>query len=79
MSGKGRCGAVLLGHLGRVGLDLMAAIVAPDDEQHMGSGGAADCQRNPPFGRRTMDFPGSRRVNRYYVVMPAAFPANDAS
>jgi hypothetical protein len=48
--GHGRFGAVLLGHLGRVGLDLVAAILAPNDQPDAGSGGAT--QRHRRAGRR---------------------------
>jgi hypothetical protein len=37
----GHLRAVALGHLGGVGLDLMAAIEAPQDQTHMGGSGVA--------------------------------------
>jgi hypothetical protein len=38
----GHFGAVPLGHLGRVGLDLMAAILAPNDQPDAGGGSIAE-------------------------------------
>jgi hypothetical protein len=40
--GHGRFGAVLLGHLGRVGLNLMAAILAPNDQPDACGGSVAE-------------------------------------
>jgi hypothetical protein len=44
-SGTGRFGAVPLGHLGRVGLNLMPAILARNDQPDAGGGSVAECHR----------------------------------
>ncbi len=41
----GRLGAVVLGHLGRVGLGAIPAIETPDEKAHLGSGGVAERHR----------------------------------
>ena len=43
--GHSRFGAVPLGHFGGVGLDLMPAILAPDDQPDAGGGSVAERQR----------------------------------
>jgi len=43
----GRLRAVALHHLGGVGLDLMPAIEAPDDQTHLGGSGVAKGHRWP--------------------------------
>jgi hypothetical protein len=43
--GNGHLGAVALGHLGGVGLDLMVAIEAPDDQPNVGRCGVAEHHR----------------------------------
>jgi hypothetical protein len=48
--GHGRFGAVPLGHLGRVGLDLMAAILTPDDQPDAGGGSVAERHRRAALG-----------------------------
>ena len=44
-----RCGAVSLGHLDGVGLDLVLTILAPDDKAELGSGGATQRHRRARF------------------------------
>jgi hypothetical protein len=46
----GRFGHVPRGHLGRIGLDLMTAILAPDNEANAGTSRAAERRRRPRFG-----------------------------
>jgi hypothetical protein len=43
--GHGRFGAVSLGHLGRVGLNLVTAILAPNDQPDAGGGSIAKGRR----------------------------------
>jgi hypothetical protein len=43
-------GTVASTHLGRVGLDLMLARLAPDDKADLGSGGAAERHRRAGLG-----------------------------
>jgi hypothetical protein len=43
-------GAVPLGHFGRVGLDLMAAILAPNDQADAGGGSVAERHRRAGLG-----------------------------
>jgi hypothetical protein len=45
-----RCRAVPLGHLGRVGLNLMPAILAPDDQPDAGGGSVAERHRRAVLG-----------------------------
>jgi hypothetical protein len=45
-----RCRAVPLGHLGGVGLDLMPAIFAPNDQPDAGGGSIAERHRRAYFG-----------------------------
>jgi hypothetical protein len=49
-SRTGRFGAVLSGHLGGVGLDLMLARLARDDQPDAGRGGDAECHRRAGDG-----------------------------
>jgi hypothetical protein len=48
-----RCGAVPLGHLARVGLDLMLAILAPDDQPDADGGSATQRHRWAGLGFHT--------------------------
>jgi hypothetical protein len=59
-----RCHAVSLGHLAAVGLNLMPAILAPNDQADLRSGGAT--QRHRRAGLRVHSFGarGSRRLGR---------------
>jgi hypothetical protein len=43
--GHSRFGAVPLGHLGRVGLDVMLAFLAPNDQPDAGGGSIAERHR----------------------------------
>jgi hypothetical protein len=44
------CRIVLLGHFGRAGFNLMPAILAPNDQPDLGSGGATQCHRRAGLG-----------------------------
>jgi hypothetical protein len=46
----GRFGAVPSSHLGRVGLDLMPAILAPNDQPDLGGGSIAERHRRTGIG-----------------------------
>lgn len=46
----GRLRTVILGHLGRIGLNLMPTIEAPNDEPHAGRGGVAEGHRRAVIG-----------------------------
>jgi hypothetical protein len=46
----GRFGAVPSGHLGGIGLDLMAAIPTPDNEANAGTNSVAERHRRARFG-----------------------------
>jgi hypothetical protein len=48
--GHSRFGAVPLGHLGRIGLNLMAAILAPNDQPDAGAGGTTQRHRRAGLG-----------------------------
>jgi hypothetical protein len=48
--GHSRFGAVPLGHLGRVGLDLMPAILAPNDQPDACGGSVAERHRRAGLG-----------------------------
>jgi hypothetical protein len=54
-----RRGAVSLGHFGRIGLDLVAAIPAPHDEPHLRRGGAAERIRNVRVALGGLDVPAT--------------------
>ena len=45
-----RFGAVSLGHLGRVGLDLMLTVLAPNDQPDAGGGSVAERHWRAGFG-----------------------------
>jgi hypothetical protein len=66
-----RFGAVPLGHLGGIGLDLVAAILAPNDQPDAGSGGAT--QRHRRAGRRQRFGKGGAGANEilalFYFMM----------
>jgi hypothetical protein len=49
-SSTGRFGAVSLGHLGGVWLDLVLTVLAPNDEPELGSGGAPQRHRRAGLG-----------------------------
>jgi len=48
--GNGGVGAVSSGLLGGIGLDLMLAVFAPDDEPNRGRGGVAEGHWRPAVG-----------------------------
>jgi hypothetical protein len=48
--GNGSLGAVSSRHFGGIGLNLMSAFEAPDDEPNTGSRRAAECHRRAGFG-----------------------------
>jgi hypothetical protein len=50
--GHSRFGAVPLGHLGGIGLDLMLAFLAPNDQPDAGGGSVAERHRRAEFGFR---------------------------
>jgi len=64
--GHRRFGAVLLGHLGGIGLDLMAAILAPNDQPDAGGGSIAERHRRA--GRRQRFGKGGAGANEILAL-----------
>ena len=66
--GHGRLGAVPSSHLGGIGLDLMAAIAAPNDETNAGRGRASERSGRPWLGFQLTP-PSGRRSSRRLVML----------